>query len=260
MALKNILVHLDNTPQSPMRYALGLQLAKQQQACLTAFYSTASPYFSRGGEKPQREAAQVECAEQAAAAGVQLDWAESDEAEAILPLTTRVIYQATYADLCIIGQPSRQPPPPRELAERLILSSGHPVITIPFAGNFKSIGTRVMIAWKAGRASSRAIAAVMPILQQAEDVFLLSFSTSNDERKENERTLEKMARHLSRHGIKTKLESRLITNISLGDALLNRAAEEGIDLLVCGGMVAAQLGPLANHLLKQMTVPVLMSS
>lgn len=260
MALKNILVHLDDTPQSPQRYALALLLAKQQQACLTAFYSTVSPYFSRGGEQPQREAARAECTEKAAAEGVPLDWAESDEPEAILPLTTRVIYQSTYADLAIIGQPGKQPPPPRDLPERLILSSGHPVITIPFAGNFTSIGSRVMIAWKAGRASSRAISAAMPILKQAEEVILLSFSTSADERRENERTLEKMALHLSRHGINAKLESRLIADISLGDALLNRAAEEGIDLLVCGGMVAAQLGPLANHLLKQMTVPVLMSS
>ncbi len=260
MTLKNILVHLDNTPQSPLRFDLGLQLAKQQQACLTAFYSTTSAYFSRGGEKPQRDAARNKCAEKAQAAGVDFDWAESDETEAILPLTTRVIYQATYADLCIIGQPGKQPPPPRELAERLILSSGHPVITVPFAGNFKSIGTRVMIAWKAGRASARAISAAMPILEQADQVFLVSFASNHDQSKENERTLEKMAKHLSQHGITARLENRLISNISLGDALLNRAAEEGIDLLVCGGMVASQLGPLANHLLQQMTVPVLMSS
>ncbi len=260
MVLKNILVHLDDTPQSPLRYDLALQLAQKHQSCLTAYYSTASSYFARGGEQEQWQAAKADCAAKAEQAGVKFAWAESDETEAILPLTTRVIYQATYADLCLIGQAGKQPPPPRDLPQRLILSSGHPVITVPFAGNFKTIGNRVMVAWKAGRASARAISDAMPILQQAEEVFLVSFSTSPDERKENERTLEKMALYLARHDVKPKLESRLISGIGLGDALLNRAAEEGIDLLVCGGMVAGQMAPLASDLLKQMTVPVLMSS
>jgi nucleotide-binding universal stress UspA family protein len=260
MALKNILVHLDDTPPSPFRYELALRLAQKHQAYLTAFYSTASTYFARGGEQQQWNEARADCAGQAAQAGVAFIWAEADAKEATLPLTTRIIYQSSYADLTIVGQPGKQPPPPRNLPEKLILSSGHPIITIPFAGNFKSIGTRVMIAWKAGRASARAISDAMPFLVKAEEVILLSFSTSEEERRENERTMEKMAHHLARHAVTAKLENRLIANISIGDALLNRAAEEGIDLLVCGGMVASQLGPLATHLLKQMTVPVLMSS
>lgn len=260
MPLKNILVHLDETSQSPQRYDLALKLAKQHQACVTAFYSTTSNFFSRGGEKQQWETARADCAGKAAQAGVEFIWAEADESEANLPLVTRVVYQAIYADLIIVGQPGKQPPPPRELPERLILSSGHPVITIPFAGNFKSVGSRVMVAWKAGRASARALADAIPFLMQADEVILLSFSRNNDEIKENERTMRKAASYLIRHGIETKLENRLIADISIGDALLNRAAEEGIDLLVCGGMVTSQLGPLASHLLKQMTVPVLMSS
>lgn len=260
MVLKNILVHLDDTPQSPLRYELALQLAQRQQADLTAYFSTAAAFFARGGEKKQRDSIRTACADQAAQAGVCFTWAETDAAEDILPLTTRVIYQATYADLCIIGQPGKQPPPPRDLPERLILSSGHPVITVPFAGNFKTIGTRVMVAWKAGRASARALADAMPILKQANEVILISLSTNQDDYKGNERTLAKAARYLKQHGISAKLENRLIAGISLGDALLNRTAEEGIDLLVCGGMVAAQMAPLASHLLGQMTIPVMMSS
>jgi nucleotide-binding universal stress UspA family protein len=260
MALKNILVHLDDAPQSPQRFRLALSLARKHQACLTAFYSTTANYFSRGGEKPQWEAARAECAGMAVQAGVEFVWAEADAQEATLPLTNRVIRQATYADLAIVGQPGKQPPPPRDLPERLILSSGHPVITVPFAGNFKSIGNRVMVAWKAGRASNRAVADAMPFLVLAEEVVLVCFSSNLEESNANDRSLERLTAHMARHGIKPRLENRLIANISLGDALLNRAAEEGIDLLVCGGMVAAQLGPLASHLLQQMTVPVLMSS
>lgn len=260
MALKKILVHLDDSQQSPLRYTLALTLAKRHQACLTAFYSTASPYFSRSSEHPQREAARAECAEKAGREGIEFVWAEADEKEEILPLTTRILYQSTYADLSIIGQPGKQATTPRELPERLILSSGHPVITIPFAGHFKTIGSRVMVAWKAGRASARVVADAMPFLQQADHVILISFCTNDEERKANESSLNKMEEYLALHGVDATLENRLIADISLGDAMLNRAAEEGIDLLVCGGMVASQLGPLAYHLLQQMTVPILMAS
>lgn len=260
MPLKNILVHLDDTPQSPQRYDLALSLAMKHQSCLSVFYSTASSFFTRGGEKQQWDTARADCAGKAVQAGVEFNWVESDQHEATLPLVTRVVFQATYADLIIVGQPSKKPPPPRELPERLILSTGHPVITIPYAGDFKTIGTRVMVAWKAGRASARALADAMPFLKRADEVLLLSFSRNEDERKENQRSLDKVAGYIARHGVKVKLENRLIADIGLGDALLNRAAEEGIDLLVCGGMIASQLGPLADHLLKQMTVPVMMSS
>jgi len=260
MLLKNILVHLDQTPQSSNRYELALALAKKHQAQLTSYFTTATHYLLQGGEKPLWEEVRSSCTARAAEADIKFNWAESDEVEAILPLTTRILYQATYADLCIVGQPGKQPAPPKELPEHLILYSGHPVITIPFAGQFRSIGERVMVSWKAGRAAARAISDALPFMLRAQDVILVGFSKDHQERKENDRTLRKAATYLEQHGVRARIENRLISDISVGDALLNRAAEEGIDLLVCGGMVTAQLAPLANHLLKQMTVPVLMSS
>ena len=72
--------------------------------------------------------------------------------------------------------------------------------------------------------------------------------------------MQKLAGYLAQHGAKTKLESRLISGIGFADALLNRVAEEGIDLLVGGGALPSAPAPMATQLLKQMTVPVLMSS
>jgi nucleotide-binding universal stress UspA family protein len=260
MSLKNILVHLDQTPQSANRFDLALSLAKRHQTHLTCYFTTTTHYLLQGGEKELRNATRSNCAAKAATAGVNLIWAESDEVEAILPLSTRLTHQASYADLCIIGQPGNQPPPPRDLPGQLILYSGRPVITIPFAGHFRSLGKRVMVAWKAGRASNRAITDALPFLTRAAEVILISLSSNNDEWKENDRTLSKIEGYLEHHGVAAKLENRMIADIGLGDALLNRAADEAIDLLVCGGMVSAQLAPLASHLLRQMTVPVLMSS
>lgn len=260
MPLKNILVHLDQTPQSIARFDLALGLAKNHQSRLTAFFASSSPHFSQAGEKPLREKTWAVCAEKAAAARIPLTWSEPDEREALLPLTTRIIHQAAYADLCIVGKPGNPTALPRDFTERLVLSSGHPVVSVPVSGSFSSLGRRVMIAWKAGRASARAVSDALPFLASADEVILISFSTTPEERTENDRTLKKMADYLACHEVRAKIENRTITDISLVDALLNRAAEEGTDLLVCGGMVASQPGPLAGQLLHEMTVPVLMSN
>ena len=264
MAYNNILVHLDQTPRSAVRFDLALVLAKRQQACLSVFYATSMPYLFQGAEKRHRDQVQAECAGQACQAGVDFIWVPEVEDLSHPSLAARLNYQSFFADLCIIGQPGADagppPAPPKDLPEKMILISGRPVLTVPFAGNFKQVGSRVMVAWRSGRASARALLDALPILVQADAVHLLSFATTKGERDQGEVTLNKLARFLEQHGAKAVTESRLISGIGFGDALLNRVAEEGIDLLVAGGALPTAPAPMANILLKQMTVPVLMSS
>jgi len=263
MALKNILVHLDHLPQSPERFDLALAVARKQQAVLTGYYATASPYFSLGAESRLREENRSQCLAKAGQVGVRLDWVENDGAQAGLSLVSRVNQRAIYADLTVVGQPSTEsgspPRAPRDLPERLILASGRPVLTVPFAGTFRRVGERVMVAWKAGRASSRAVADALPFLTHADAVILVSFAATPEEIGADERSLDELRRYLLYHGVEALTEQRQISGIGLGDALLNRVAEEGIDLLVAGGMLPKQQGPMANHILQHMTVPVLMS-
>ena len=113
---------------------------------------------------------------------------------------------------------------------------------------------------RSGRSSARVVFDSLTLLAQAEVVHLLSFAGNAFEREQGEKTLQKLAGYLAQHGAKTKLESRLISGIGFTDALLNRVAEEGIDLLVGGGALPSAPAPMATQLLKQMTVPELMSS
>lgn len=264
MTYKNILVHLDQTTRSADRFSLALALAKRHSACLSAFYATSMPYLMQAAEKKHREQVQAECAGQACQADVEFAWVPEVEDMTHPPLISRLSYQSFFADLTIIGQPGADagapPAPPRDLPERMILTTGRPILTIPFAGQFQTIGNRVMVAWRSGRASSRALFDAMPILAQAGHVHLLSFAANNQEREQAELTLAKAASYLVRHGAKVETEARLISGIGFGDALLNRVAEEGIDLLVAGGALPSAPAPMATQLLKQMTVPVLMSS
>jgi len=149
---------------------------------------------------------------------------------------------------------------PATLPEKVVLTSGRPILTIPFAGEFPSIGTRVMAAWRSGRASARAVFDSLPLMEQAEAVILLSFISSKSELIQAQATMKQLSHYLARHGIKADTEVRLISGIGFGDALLNRVAEEGINLLVAGGALPSAPAPMATQLLKEMTVPVLMSS
>jgi len=263
MGYKSILVHLDQTPRSMARFELALDLAARQDAVLKAYYATSMPYVTQhiGGFQEEQIAL---CREKAAGAGV--DLVEVPEAEELAPqpLEARLSYQTFFADLCVIGQPGKEAggfhATPRDLPEKLVLTCGRPVLTVPFAGDFKSVGKRVMLAWRSGRASSRALYDALPLMAGAEVVHLLSFASSRAERSQGEPGMNRLCGYLAEHGVNAVCEMRLIEGIGLGDALLNRVAEEGIDLLVAGGALPGAPAPMAMQLLREMTVPVLMSS
>ena len=63
-----------------------------------------------------------------------------------------------------------------DFPERLALESGRPVLVIPYAGRYPRIGRNVVIAWKAGRESARAVFDALPLLQGAENVHILEIT------------------------------------------------------------------------------------
>jgi nucleotide-binding universal stress UspA family protein len=70
--------------------------------------------------------------------------------------------------------------------------------------------------------------------------------------------------HLARHGVKADAQQVTAGDLDIGELLLSRAADEGIDLVVMGAYGHARwrevvLGGVTRHMLAEMTVPVLMS-
>jgi nucleotide-binding universal stress UspA family protein len=73
-----------------------------------------------------------------------------------------------------------------------------------------------------------------------------------------------VALHLARHGVKAEVEAATVSDIDTGATILSRLADLGCDLLVMGAYGHSRLRELAlggvtRHLLRHMTVPVLMS-
>ena len=79
-----------------------------------------------------------------------------------------------------------------------------------------------------------------------------------------EQTAKDIAVALDRHGAKVGILHTDSSSLAIGDELLNEATNSGSDLIVTGGfghsrMYDFVMGAATTHLLKYMTVPVLLS-
>ncbi|MEI6825954.1 MAG: universal stress protein [Desulfuromonadales bacterium] len=265
MPLKNILVHLDNSDHSAARLTLAVGIAQKHQARLTALYIITHPYYEPQHIDTEVRAQQVDTQfnDITAASNVQAELLTVDWKVTGTSVAEIINLHAHYADMVIVGQADHaygEKDTLSDLPERVLLGAGRPVLIIPYAGTYKECGATVLVSWKPGREATRAVNDAIPLLALADAVTILAVNPTDEERLEG----EKLCLHLACHGITARVEQSLSTDISIGDVLLNRASDEGIDLLVMGAFAQTRLGTpalgdVARHILKYMTVPVLMS-
>jgi nucleotide-binding universal stress UspA family protein len=265
MAFADILVHMDQTKSCAVRLSVAIALARRFGARLTGLYIITHQYYQPrdGNAGAAATAVRKMFEEQAAHAGIEAQWQCIDWSVIGVGMAEILNNHAHYTDLVIVGQASPDESP-ADLPERLVLGAGRPVLIVPYAGTFPTVGERVLVAWKAGRESTRAVNDAVPFLKQAKRVDVLAINSSETYGDDSESLCANICDHLLRHGVKASPESMVVSNMPVGDALLNRTCEEGYDLLVMGAYAHTPqgkmaLGSVAEHLLKQMTVPVLMS-
>ena len=267
MSFKDILVHVDSSKPCAARLDLAVALAAQQQAHLAGIFVVEHPPY-QPTRKKQAAAESLAVRRRfealAAQAGVETEWLLVERTRTGLGLIEAINIHAHYRDLVILGQndPESGNPTLTELAERAVLGAGRPVLIVPYAGHFESIGKRVLLAWRGGPESSRAVNDALPLLRQARQVQIISVKTGDDD--EPGPVSGDLPRYLARHGIQADFETVDPRGLGVGDMLLNRAADHGSDLLVMGAFAQSRrgipgLGEVGRHLLKCMTIPVLMS-
>jgi nucleotide-binding universal stress UspA family protein len=173
-----------------------------------------------------------------------------------------VLQGAHASALVVAGQaPEKGSAEAAELPSRLVLEAGRPVLLVPYAGTFREPGRRVLLVWDEGRGATRAIHDAMPILSAAKRVHLVKLLTEKDSFLGAEERLAAALDSLSAAGVPARGDLVLSFDFPPGDMVLNRACEEGSDLLVAGATAGGKgaLSPVARHLLRHMTLPVLLS-
>ena len=279
MAYKDILVVTDDTPECEERVNVALGLAERhdahaiglmvQEQVYVPRYATANlPSSFLAEQREVEEAARVRVRKrfeaQAARAGVPHEWYAADGD----PVKAAALF-SRHADLAVIGQENPESAgfgTSKDLAEHVVLASGRPVLVVPYVGTYPVVGERVMIAWDASREAARSVADALPVLQAAKHVVTLSANpgTSGDPGRHGDVPGADIARHLARHGVRVEAQRLNAKEIAIADMLLNRIADEGIDLLVMGAYGHARvreiwLGGVTRRLMQNMTVPVFIS-
>jgi nucleotide-binding universal stress UspA family protein len=266
MALKTILVHLDNTARCEHRLDLAIDLARKHQAHLSGYYANDNPLHALRSNAEGFTAARMQplFQQKTAQAGITADWLDGNILDPVTtPVVDKLILQAYFADLLIVGQPdtvSGGQGQPTDLPERVAMASGRPVLVIPRRGEFSSLGDRVMVAWRGGRASARALHDAIPLLLKAQHVNLMMVNPLDSFQSE----AEKLVAYLAWNSITATWNRIADEELSTGNILLNQACDLGIDLLVVGLLSInrrgkASPGPVGRYLLDFMTIPILMS-
>jgi nucleotide-binding universal stress UspA family protein len=172
-----------------------------------------------------------------------------------------------YADLIVLGQldpdetmASLSRPRPEEVA----LLAGRPTLVVPYTGVFPETGKRVLIGWDASREATRAVNDAMPLLAAASSVTVMTIDAEKSFSGHGEVPGADIALYLARHGVSATVERTVSSGIGVGNALLSRASDLGVDLLVMGAYGHSRvrdlvLGGATRIVLATMTVPILMS-
>ena len=295
-ALRDIVVVLDNSAPSETRLATAIALAQQHGAYLTGLSALdlltpprpvvqsrrtpeadtqpASMLMNWGVVQPPdypeaetlaaEEAERIEAAfwERLRSSGLQGDWRMASG-----KVSETVVCRARHADLVILGQIDPDRPPPaatRQLVEDVLMTSGRPILVIPYVGRFETFSTKILVGWNNSREAARAVSDAIPLLAKAASVTILEASPLGRKPAPDDATSADITRHLGRHGISAETARTVMTNISASDALLSYAADVSAEMLVVGGyghsrLRELMLGGVTRELLQHMTLPVLMS-
>lgn len=262
MAIKNILVHQDQTKSCVTRLKLAVDLAKKHDAHLKVI-------FARGG---WRESIQ-ESAEEAkieyknwVQSQVSSEWIEADAYDPELNLVDQLLWHARHSDLIILGQYNEDDHgyAPKNLAEQLVLEAGRPLLLVPHSWKLSDIGKRIMVAWDRKRESTRAVNDSIPFLKQAKVVELVAVTSKVPDKSKKFDRCKDLAIHLEFHGIKAKTNNLLARDIDILNLLLSAITDGDIDMAVMGAYGHARiremvLGGVTKEIFSQLPVPVLMS-
>jgi nucleotide-binding universal stress UspA family protein len=284
MGLRDLVVLLDGSARDETKLAVAVELARGNDAHLTGLCPLelllpADMSFALGGYPDlwalPEFAKQIESQAKAKAAVIEASFRERVRREditgewvletgALIPAISR---RAHATDLIVVGQTDPENPLPavgRTLIEDVLMTAGRPLLIIPYAGRFTTVGTNALVGWTPTRESARAVHDALPVLAKGAKMLVLTVESTKGGELEVLPTAD-IAEHLSRHALDVSAARTVVSDgLSPADALLDYASDMQADLLIVGGYGHSRtremiMGGVTRDLLRHMTVPVLMS-
>ena len=286
MALKDLLVYVDQSAHAAERLRLAVDLARRHHSRLTALcvrelnpaqrHEQSVAELGQGSAEAIRrtnqrirqsidesvKALQLALEDAKREHGLEVEWRCLDGVA-----STLVPQHARFADLCILTQDTSAVATVTgyTFAEQLLFVTGRPVVFIPAQGSFGTLGRHVLVAWNSSRASTRAVNDALPLIERAKKVTLLAVNPAEFAERYGALPPEQMVEHLRRHG--ASVEGIWLNDIptgSIADAVQTEAHKVGADLIVAGAfghprLWEKMLGGVTRDLLARMNLPVLMS-
>lgn len=280
MSFKTILVHVDESKHLQSRVEIAAKIAMAENAHLIGAAATGVSRFIRDTVAVDPEASSIgiyldilrkraegalnsfeNIARSIGVNSIERRMIDDDAAEGVST-------QARYCDLTVLGQEDpdeRSPALMPGFPGAVVMTGGGPSLIIPYAGNFTTVGQRVLIAWNASGESLRAVRGALPLLKRASIVQVVSFNPSTQADVYGQDAGVDIALYLARHEVKVDvMQEEIGANVDIGNALLSLAANLGSDMLVMGCYGHSRVrevlfGGATYVVLKSMTVPVLMA-
>ncbi len=286
MALKDLLVYVDQAESSLVRLRLAGDLAIRHASHLTAVYVRE---WNRD-QRDLRKAAEIGLVSAGSLHDLDHQFeatieAAADRQRSALAKLTRerglraeliavdgeaamvVPQYARYADLCVLGCEELGAPASINytFSEQLLFVSGRPVLFVPPDGSFATIGDHIAVAWNSSRPAARALNDALPLIERAEHTTIIMINPSGFIESHPGPPGEQIVEHLKRHGaVVSAIRLENVPHHEIADRLQDEAQARGADLIVAGAfghprLWEKMLGGVTHDLIARMRLPVFMS-
>lgn len=282
MSFKTIVVNLNHEARAEAMVAAAAHLARKTEAHVAGLYvmpplfmpsdvvlPMGADFYEQQIAEHKAQAARVKAVFDNLTQGEPFvtEWRVAGEVRsAYEAVADGVIVASRAAELLIVSQANDGEAPPMltDIPQRAALESGRPVLVVPTAWDARKFGDTIAVAWNNSREAARAVFDALPLMLTAKKVRLISAGDTGSGESAAALPGADIAATLARHGINVEATTISDGGRHAGIALLEQCATDGTDLLVMGAYGHSRmrefiLGGVTRHVLKTMTLPVLMS-
>lgn len=276
MAIKDLAVAYNGSTNAKAALSFAIQMCKKYDAALNALHVRApvslEPHIQRWTPKTVLDSLK-EAADESLR-NIEKSFRDIVTEEGFKGQTDWVVEEghtndhlarlARYYDLLILGQFSEPDEIQRTTvrAEDLVHRAGKPVIIVPNGYKVRPFEEYAAVAWDGSRPAARALQDAMQILETKKRLDVVSVGAEKP--RDDVSPGRDIVRHLERHGIDARRVTLTASREGIGETIMNYCTENQPDVLVMGAYGHARLredlfGGVTRHILKNMTVPVLMA-